>query len=138
MSLKSFLGFDIRSQEYAYATDPITGYTNAGKIPDKWVKTTCGYCSVGCGMHIGVKDGKAVSVRGDENHQANFGKLCPKGLSEHYTLDAEDRLKYPLLRKKGKLVRVSWPEALATMTTKFREVQERYGAESLGVISTGQ
>ena len=138
MSLKSFLGFDIRSQEYAYATDPITGYTNAGKIPDKWVKTTCGYCSVGCGMHIGVKDGKAVSVRGDENHQANFGKLCPKGLSEHYTLDAEDRLKYPLLRKKGKLVRVSWPEALETMTTKFREVQERYGAESLGVISTGQ
>jgi len=138
MSLKSFLGLDILEQEYAYATNPITGYTNAGKIPDKWVKTTCGYCSVGCGMHIGVKDGKAVSVRGDEDHKANFGKLCPKGLSEHYTLDSKDRLKYPLLRKRGKLVRVSWQEALETMTTKFREVQERYGPQSLGVISTGQ
>jgi anaerobic selenocysteine-containing dehydrogenase len=34
-------------------------------MPDRWVPTTCGYCSVGCGMFIGVKDGRAVSVRGN-------------------------------------------------------------------------
>ena len=38
---------------------------------------------VGCGMMVGVKDGKAVSVAGDPNHPVNDGKLCPKGLCEH-------------------------------------------------------
>ena len=64
---------------------------------------------------MGVKEGKAVSVRGNANHPVNLGKLCPKGLSEHYTLEAENRAKYPLLRKNGKLVRVDWDEALGVM-----------------------
>ena len=32
---------------------------------DRWVRTTCGYCSVGCGMLLGVRDGRAVAVAGD-------------------------------------------------------------------------
>ena len=136
--LRRFLGFDILERCYSYASDGITGYTSAQKIPDRWVSTTCGYCSVGCGMFIGVKDGKAVAVRGDENHPVNAGKLCPKGLAEHYTLDAGNRARYPLLRRQGRLVRVSWDEAIETMAVRFRQVQERHGSQSLGVISTGQ
>ncbi len=68
----------------------------------------------------------------------NRGKLCPKGLSEHYTIGAENRAKYPLLRKNGKLERVSWKEAIATMVERFRQTQSKYGPESLGVLSTGQ
>jgi hypothetical protein len=70
---------------------------------DRWVKTTCGYCSVGCGMLIGVKDGKAVAARGNPDHPVNRGKLCPKGFSEHHILDAPGRATQPLLRKDGKL-----------------------------------
>src|SRR2546430_2236751 len=99
-------------EKYAYANDAVMGHTSEQKIPDKWVSTTCGYCSVGCGMFIGVKDGHAVSVRGNPNHPVNNGKLCPKGLSEHYTLEASNRAGYPLLRnKRGKLTRVMWDEA---------------------------
>jgi len=138
MNLKRTLGLDILGEKYAYATDAVTGYTSAQKIPDRWVSTTCGYCSVGCGMFLGVKDGRAVSVRGNPNHRANFGTLCPKGLSEHYTLEAENRARYPLLRKGGALVRVDWDEALAVMTEKFRGVQKKYGPDAVGVLSTGQ
>jgi len=132
------LGVDILSEKYSYGVDPERGYTSAQKIPDRWVATTCGYCSVGCGMFLGVKDGRAVSVRGNPNHPVNLGKLCPKGLSEHYTLEAPNRAKVPLLRKSGRLGPVSWNEALDTLITKFRSTQERYGRDSLGVISTGQ
>src|SRR5713226_3646276 len=115
------------------------GHTSEQKIPDRWVSTTCGYCSVGCGMFIGVKDGRAVSVRGNPDHPVNNGKLCPKGLSEHYTLEASNRARYPLLRnKRGRLTRVGWDEALAAMVEEFRNVQEKYGHEALGVVSTGQ
>ena len=138
MTLKRELGLDILGPQYAYATDPVMGFTSAKKIPDHWVATTCGYCSVGCGMFVGVKDGKAVSVRGNPEHPVNRGMLCPKGLSEHLTIDAESRAKYPLLKKNGKHVRVGWDEALETLVEKFRGVQEKHGRSALGVLGTGQ
>ncbi len=131
-------GLDIRSSEYSYSEDPVLGYSSSRKHADRWVNSTCGYCSVGCGMQLGVKDGRVVSVRGNPDHPVNAGKLCPKGLAEHYAIEAEGRAKYPLLRKNGQLTPVSWDEALSTMVERFGAVQQKYGPESLGVISTGQ
>jgi assimilatory nitrate reductase catalytic subunit len=89
-------------------------------------------------MEVGVKGGKAVAVRGNEQHPVNRGKLCPKGLSEHHILAAPGRATQPLLRKQGKLVPVSWDEALDTLVERFRSTQSQYGRQSLGVIGTGQ
>jgi anaerobic selenocysteine-containing dehydrogenase len=138
MNLKRLIGLDNLAADYAYARDPETGYTAAKRIPAKWVATTCGYCSVGCGMEIGVRDNTAVAVRPLEGHPVNRGKLCPKGLSEHHIIDTENRVKRPLLRKNGKLTEVGWDEALDTLVEKFRATQARHGRNSLGVISTGQ
>jgi anaerobic selenocysteine-containing dehydrogenase len=136
--LRRALGIDTRQSEYTYQKDPRFGHVTSARIADKWVKTTCGYCSVGCGMLVGVKEGKAVSVRGNPDHPVNLGKLCPKGLSEHHILDAPGRARQPMLRKDGKLVPVSWDEALDTMIEKFGAVQQRYGNDALGVVGTGQ
>jgi assimilatory nitrate reductase catalytic subunit len=138
MNIKRLIGLDNLSADYAYARDSETGYTSAGRIPEKWVSTTCGYCSVGCGMEIGVRENRAVAVRAQASHPVNRGKLCPKGLSEHHTIDTGNRLRQPLLRKKGKLTEVGWDEALRTMVERFRTTQSRHGRNSLGVISTGQ
>jgi len=132
------LGLDTLRSRYQYAVDPVLGYTSTQKHAEKWIKTTCGYCSVGCGMQLGVRDGKVVSVRGDADHPVNLGKLCPKGLSEHYILTAPDRLQYPLMKRNGKLERVAWTEALETMGERLRQVQAKHGREAVGVISTGQ
>ncbi len=138
MTLRRLLGLDTNADRYSYATDPVMGHTSASRIPDQWVPTTCGYCSVGCGMFIGVKDGRASSVRGNPDHPVNKGLLCPKGLSEHQTIDASTRARYPLLRRRRRLERVAWDEAIGTMARKFGEVREEYGPEAIGVISTGQ
>lgn len=142
MSLRQWFrrksGIDIRSSEYSYGNDPVLGFTAERKHAETWVNTTCGYCSVGCGMQLGVKDERVVSVRGNPHHPVNLGKLCPKGLAEHYAIEAEGRAKYPLLRKNGDLVRVTWDEALETMAQRFRSIQAKHGPESVGVISTGQ
>lgn len=138
MNWKRTVGLDNLRDEYSFARDESTGYTSAKKIPDAWVPTTCGYCSVGCGIEIGVKDGRAVASRPFATHPVNRGKLCPKGLSEHYIIEAENRARYPLLRKAGKLVRIGWDEALAVMAERFCAAQATYGAASLGVLSTGQ
>ena len=63
MNVKRLLGLDTQADRYAYGVDPEMGYVSSRKIPDRWVSTTCGYCSVGCGMLAGVKDGRMVTVR---------------------------------------------------------------------------
>jgi assimilatory nitrate reductase catalytic subunit len=138
VNLKRLVGLDNLAAEYAYARDPEAGYTSSQRIAERWVPTTCGYCSVGCGLEIGVRKNRAVAVRPLESHPVNRARLCPKGLSEHHTIHADNRLRYPLLRKNGKLTRVEWDEALDVMVEKFRATQVRHGRNSLGVISTGQ
>jgi anaerobic selenocysteine-containing dehydrogenase len=136
--VKRDLGIDILKEKYAYGIDEQFGFMAQEKIPDRWVRTTCGYCSVGCGMFIGVRDGKAVSVKGDEHHPVNEGKLCPKGLAEHYAIHADNRATSPLLKVKGKFQSVNWDTAIWTMVEKFKQIQKKYGPQSLGVLSTGQ
>ena len=139
MTLKQMLGLDTRAERYSYGNDPVAGYVSAQKVPDKWVATTCGYCSVGCGMFIGVKDGKAVSVRGNPDHKVNRGLLCPKGLSEHYTIRTDNRALYPMLRdgktlqphRLGPGVRDDGARSSATC-------RRASGPAPVGVISTGQ
>jgi assimilatory nitrate reductase catalytic subunit len=137
-SLQWLLGLDNLREEYAYTDDPVLGYTSAQRTAQRWVKTTCGYCSVGCGMEIGVRDGKAVTVRGWEDHPVNFGKLCPKGLSEHQTLAVSNRATHPLVNRSGRFERVTWDHALSLMVERVRDIQTRYGAGAFGVIGTGQ
>ncbi|HKY62511.1 MAG TPA: molybdopterin-dependent oxidoreductase [bacterium] len=136
--LLQFLGIDTQREKYRYGVDPVFGYTSAAKIPDRWVKTTCGYCSVGCGMYLGVKEGRAVAVRGDPDHPVNEGALCPKGLSEHHSIHAEGRALKPLLKLDKKLKPVSWDLALETLVGKALMIQRRHGNEAFAVLSTGQ
>src|SRR6266853_1758 len=140
VNFKRVLGLDTRADRYAYAQDEAAGYTSAGRVPDRWVPTTCGYCSVGCGMFIGVKNGRAVGVRGNPDHPVNAGVLCPKGLSEHQTIHVATRARYPMFRpsRKSKFHRVGWTDALKTMATRFLDVQRRHGNDAVGIISTGQ
>ena len=136
--IKDFLDKDIKEDEYALINDPIFGKVAKAKAPDKWVRTTCGYCGVGCGMYIGVKDGKGVYSKGDPKHPVNLGTLCPKGLSEHRMVSAPSRAKGALIRKDGVLKQVSWDEAFSKVSNKFKEISKKYGSRSIGVISTGQ
>ncbi len=138
MSLRSALGLDTRSERYAYGHDEFAGYTSARRIPDRWVQTTCGYCSVGCGMFIGVKDGRAVGVQGDPDHPVNLGLLCPKGLVEHEAIHADTRARFPLMRGERGLERVSWDVGIDAMASRFGDIQRKHGRDAVGIISTGQ
>ncbi|MDW3802995.1 hypothetical protein QI193_11420 [Staphylococcus saprophyticus] len=65
---------------------------------DKWVYSTCGLCSVGCGSYIAVKNNEIVGIKGNGNHPINRGRLGPKGENQWYANQAPNRLKTPLIR----------------------------------------
>lgn len=136
--IKDFLGFDIQEEKYRLSSDPVFGVISDEKKPDKWVFSTCGYCGVGCGLHIGVKDGKAVYTKGNPKHGVNMGTLCPKGLSEHQMLYSKERLRAPLIKKDGVLQETSWDAAYEKVSAEFKRIAQEHGERAVGVISTGQ
>jgi ferredoxin-nitrate reductase len=106
--------------------------------PDRWVQSACVLCSNGCGLDIGVKDGRIVGVRGRAEDRANRGRLGPKGLHGWQANNSPDRLTRPLIRRGGQLVEASWDEAMDLIVAKSREFIERYTASSIGFYTTGQ
>ncbi len=137
---QGFLGLGLRADDEGYVADEQAGVINATRRPDRWVKTTCGYCSVGCGMLLGVRGNRAVSVMGDPDHPVNRGRLCPKGLSEHHTLAADGRIRAPRVRRRagGDQEPATWDEALAASVGAFRGLLDEHGPDAVAVISTGQ
>jgi assimilatory nitrate reductase catalytic subunit len=61
------------------------------------IRTTCPYCGVGCGVLARREENGLVSVRGDEQHPANLGRLCVKGAALGETTGLEGRLLRPEL-----------------------------------------
>jgi len=111
------------------------------KQVDKWVYTTCGYCSTGCSIEVGVdKNGQGVTARGVGSADVNRGKLCLKGIFEHELFYSANRGKQPLLRDKifQPYQEVSWDSALDRTAAEIKRIQQTYGRDSFAVVSTGQ
>jgi ferredoxin-nitrate reductase len=124
--------------EEAMADDTFVNVTS-------WVKSVCGYCSVGCGLEIGVNAvGKAVAVRGNAVHPTNVGRVCVKGLYEHKILHDQDlrvgsRAKYPMKRDAGgNWQNITWDEATTLLAQKIIDAVNTNGPDSVASYNTGQ
>jgi ferredoxin-nitrate reductase len=106
--------------------------------PDHWVQSACVLCSNGCGMDIGVKDGRIVGVRGREADRVNHGRLGPKGLHAWVANNSKDRLTKPLIRKSGKLKEATWDEAMDLIVQKSKEIIENDTSLGMGFYTSGQ
>ncbi|NNC96644.1 MAG: nitrate reductase [Gammaproteobacteria bacterium] len=97
------------------------------------IKTTCPYCGVGCGVVVSTVDGH-VTVKGDEEHPANFGRLCSKGAALAETIDSQGRLLKPQVNG----VTTSWDHAIKYVANGFSEIIKKYGPDSVAVYASGQ
>lgn len=103
------------------------------------VNTTCPYCGVGCQvtLHTDKVNNRIVKVTGREV-APNDGMLCVKGRYAYDFPSSDKRLKYPMVRKNGELVRVSWEEALNFTADKIREITSRDGADVFSMFGSGR
>ncbi len=100
----------------------------------KIIRTTCPYCGTGCGVNAMVAPAGVVHISGDEDHPANFGRLCVKGVALAETLTNEGRLLYPQIAGE----RANWNDALALVARRFRETIDAHGPDSVAVYVSGQ
>jgi thiosulfate reductase / polysulfide reductase chain A len=103
----------------------------------------CGAAKPRCALLCHVKDGRFVRVEGNphafNNGEAGSTSLCAKGHTGMQFLYAPNRLQYPMKRVgakgEGKFRRITWDEALDTITAKLKETKAKYGPESYAVLS---
>lgn len=97
-------------------------------------KTTCPYCGVGCGVIVNVEQDGLVSVKGDPDHPANLGRLCSKGSALDETVALHERLLYPEVEGE----QVSWEQALALASQRFKDIIATHGPDSVAFYVSGQ
>jgi anaerobic selenocysteine-containing dehydrogenase len=108
-------------------------------VPDCTATLVCGYCSIGCGLDVHLKQGKAINLSPTADYAVNLGMACPKGWEALTPLAAQDRTTTPLLRDgSGKLQPVDWPTALQAFVKRMQHIQHRYGKDAIAFLSTGQ
>lgn len=92
-------------------------------------------CPDQCGLLLHKKDGKIVKVEGDPNHPVTQGNICNKVRNITSRLYDINRLQYPLKRVgakgEGKFERISWDEALETITSQWKKLIETASPESI-------
>lgn len=96
--------------------------------------TTCPYCGVGCGVNADIDNGKVIGVKGNEEHPANFGRLCVKGSSLNEVLGSEGRLLKPVIGGE----QVGWSEALDKVAEGFKRTILEHGPDSVALYLSGQ
>ncbi len=98
------------------------------------VKTTCPYCGVGCGVLASMNAKGEVSVKGDPDHPANFGRLCSKGSALGETVCLDGRILHPEIGGE----RVSWDKALTLVADTFKKTIEEHGPDAVAFYVSGQ
>ena len=110
-----------------------------------WHKGVCRFCGTGCGLQVGVRNGRIVATKGDPAAPVNRGLNCVKGYFNAKIMYGRDRLTQPLMRrtngkfdKNGKFEPVSWDEAFDEMARQFKRVYAEKGPAGVALVGSGQ
>ena len=122
---------------------PVPG--GVGTLQIEWSKAPCRFCGTGCGVMVGVQDGRVVATHGDMQAEVNRGLNCVKGYFLSKIMYGADRLTQPLLRKRngvydkeGEFEPVSWDEAFDVMAEQAKRVLREKGPRGVGMFGSGQ
>lgn len=105
----------------------------------KKIQSTCNYCALDCNMDFYVEDERIVKVLPTKGYPVNDGFCCIKGLSLDKQQTVVKTSPLPRIRQRdGSMKEVSWDEGFTYVADKLKELQVKYGQESVAGISTGQ
>ncbi|MCW8831798.1 MAG: molybdopterin-dependent oxidoreductase, partial [Colwellia sp.] len=108
--------------------------------PEHSVTTTCAYCGVGCSFEAHMKGEEVIRMVPAKDGQANHGHSCVKGRFAFGYATHKDRITTPMVRDEidQPWRECSWEEAINFAASKLRGVQEKYGKDSIGGITSSR
>jgi formate dehydrogenase major subunit len=103
------------------------------------VDTTCAFCGVGCQLTLHVDRGRNRIVRVTARDGApNDGTLCVKGRYAYEFPSNPKRLTDPMIRRNGRLEKVSWDAALDFTAARIKEIIDRHGPDVFSAFGSGR
>jgi ferredoxin-nitrate reductase len=113
---------------------------NQSSTVERWEKSYCPYCGVGCGLLAGMSNGAVTKIKGDPDHPSSLGDLCLKAVYLPEILRTDDRLTYPQVRQcqDGPFKRASWPQATTYLAKRFRTIIDEHGPDAVAFYGSGQ
>ena len=107
---------------------------------ERWEKSYCPYCGVGCGLLVGIQDDSVRKIKGDPDHPSSLGDLCLKAVYLPETLKTADRLLYPQVRscQDGPFQRVTWDQTMNYLARRYRAIFDEHGPDAVAFYGSGQ
>jgi ferredoxin-nitrate reductase len=107
---------------------------------ERWEKSYCPYCGVGCGLLVGMQDGSVRKIKGDPDHPSSLGDLCLKAVYLPETLKTADRLLYPQIRscQDGPFLRATWDQTMNYLAQRYRAIIDEHGPDAVAFYGSGQ
>ena len=62
----------------AFAKPYVRGAEHFGRHEERWISTSCGQCTAGCGVRVRVVEGRAVRIEGNDKNPLNRGGIGPR------------------------------------------------------------
>lgn len=112
-------------------------YDKRSEVAERWTRSTCVYCGVGCQLEVGTRADKVVAIRPADS-PVNKGHLCVKGRYAFEFNHAPERISLPMLRDGGQWRAVSWDEALDYTASRLAQIAKRHGPDSIGVLGSAR
>ncbi len=108
--------------------------------PEHSVITTCAYCGVGCAFKAEMKGNEVVRMVPWKDGKANDGHSCVKGRFAWGYASHQDRMLKPMIRQKitDPWQEVSWDEAINYAAGEFKRLQQKYGRNAIGGITSSR
>ncbi len=108
--------------------------------PEHSVLTTCAYCGVGCTFKAEMKGDELVRMVPYKDGGANEGHSCVKGRFAWGYATHKDRMLKPMIRTRitDPWKEVEWNEAIQFAASRFKSIQEKYGRQSIGGITSSR
>jgi len=98
-------------------------------------------CPSSCALSITVRDGKVVRTSAAKMPDPQYNRICVRGLSYPQFVYSHQRLRHPMkrvgARGAGEWEQITWDEAIEEITSKWKEIQGKYGAGSLAFFTGG-
>jgi assimilatory nitrate reductase catalytic subunit len=110
---------------------PHGGWEQAGRPPDRLVKTHCSFCGMQCGIQLKVRDNTVVGFEPWEEFPFNRGMLCPKGVKRYLQGAHPDRLLTSLVRAQDGFRPIPYEQALELTARRLLDLKAAHGPDAI-------
>jgi anaerobic selenocysteine-containing dehydrogenase len=110
-----------------------------GRHIETWKNSICTQCPGGCGIRVRLIDNIPVRVTGNPLYPINRGAVCPIAEAGIENLFQPNRIRQPLKRAgergENRWEKISWEEAIGTITNRLQNLRTRGSPEKLVLVT---